>query len=109
LEQLEMELGEQRELAEGRLVEIGEYAEKYARLKTDLDAWKTQAACLPGDVVRATAEYRSLQAQFNRLFDDCSRYSTKFVAACEQIQKMREAHSAQIERISVSDARAPRC
>ncbi|VDK50127.1 unnamed protein product [Anisakis simplex] len=97
LEELELNVDMQSELATSRLQELQEMLEKNKNLMRQVETLKLNLKHTPSDVIKKSTEYIALQSQYSALFMETAQMRQQLEVARTQMASLRSAHAKQIE------------
>merc|ERR1719186_2146901 len=99
LEEMQLELEDQRELAGNRMNELESLETNYKECLKDVDRLKMDLSILPEYVVVETTEHKCLQSQFSVLYNEAMQLKTQLEDTRSQLQMSKNAHMRQIEQM----------
>lgn len=105
IQELEIQLADQVELANNRLKELESLHEEHKEALRTLDNLRIDAKCIPKEVIIETAEYKTLQSHFSVLYNEATQLKTQLLESRQLIIEMKNAHSRQIERMEHDELR----
>ncbi|KAJ0180706.1 hypothetical protein K1T71_004110 [Dendrolimus kikuchii] len=97
LEDVALELEEQRELATNRLAELDRLHRQHRDALKEVEKLKMDIRQLPESVIVETTEYKCLQSQFSVLYNESMQLKTALDEARMQLQNAKNLHMRQIE------------
>ncbi|XP_043237647.1 E3 ubiquitin-protein ligase Bre1-like [Amphibalanus amphitrite] len=99
IEEINLDLEEQRELATKRLQELEDLHRKHKDVLKEAEKLKMDLRQLPESVIVETPEYKCLQSQFSVLYNEWRQLRTQLEEAKQQQQSCTSAHLRQIEQM----------
>lgn len=105
IQDLEIKLNDQVELANNRLKELEALNEQHNEALLAIDKLKTEASCIPKEVIIETAEYKTLQSHFSVLYNEATQLKTQLLESRQLIMEMKNAHARQIDRMEHDELR----
>lgn len=108
IQELNIRLGEQTELAKNRLTELEELNEKYKEASLQIDKLQYEAQCIPRETITSSSEYKTLQSHFSVLYNEATQLKTQLVETRQLIFQMKNNHLQQIERMESEEIRIQR-
>ncbi|KPM08870.1 C3H4 ring finger protein [Sarcoptes scabiei] len=103
IEDLKLELEEQKEMASSRLVELEQLNNKYKETLKLLEKYKIDLQCLPDSVIKESAEFKSLQSHFSVLFNESMQLKTQLEETRQQLSNAKNYHIRQIEQMEAEE------
>lgn len=98
-ESVQGELQEAKDLNQSRLEEIQKLSTQLAEAKKEMDALKISQQPLPEALVKESAPYKSLQAQFSIAALEASQMRSCLDEAKALLVQARQQHFSQLEEI----------
>uniref|UniRef100_A0A6G1S4K8 E3 ubiquitin protein ligase n=1 Tax=Aceria tosichella TaxID=561515 RepID=A0A6G1S4K8_9ACAR len=108
IQELNIRLNDQTELAKSRLTELEELNDKYKDALLQIDKLQYEAKCIPRETITSSAEYKTLQSHFSVLYNEATQLKTQLVETRHLIFEMKNAHLRQIERMEAEEIRIQR-
>lgn len=105
IQELEIQLADQVELANNRLKELESLHEEHKEAIRTLENLRIDAKCIPKEVIIETAEYKTLQSHFSVLYNEATQLKTQLLESRQLIIEMKNAHARQIERMEHDELR----
>lgn len=105
IQELEIQLADQVELANNRLKELESLNEEHKEALRTIDNLRIDAKCIPKEVIIETAEYKTLQSHFSVLYNEATQLKTQLLESRQLIIEMKNAHARQIERMEHDELR----
>lgn len=105
IQDLELSLKCQTELADHRLKELEVLNEQYREALVSIDRLKSEARCLPREVIIESPEYKTLQSHFSVLYNEATQLKTQLLESRAMILEMKNGHSRQIDRMAIEEQR----
>lgn len=105
IQDLEIKLLDQAELANNRLKELESLHDRYKETLRTIEKLKFEASCIPRDVIIETAEYKTLQSHFSVLYNEATQLKTQLLESRTIIIDMKNSHSRQIDRMEHDELR----
>lgn len=105
LQELEIRLADQVELANNRLKELESLNEQHKDALLTIDKLKTEVRCIPKEVIIETAEYKTLQSHFSVLYNEATQLRSQLLESRQLIIEMKNAHARQIDRMEHDELR----
>lgn len=99
IQELELKLAEQLELATNRLKELENLTEQHTEAILTIDRLKSDAKCIPKEVILESSEYKTLQSHFSVLYNEATQLKTQLVESRALIVEMKTTHARHIERM----------
>lgn len=105
IQDLEIKLADQIEIANNRLKELESLNERHKEALLTIDDLRTEAKCIPKEVVIETPEYKTLQSHFSVLYNEATQLKTQLLESRTLIIEMKNAHARQIDRMEHDEIR----
>lgn len=99
VEGLQAQLTEARELGQSRLEEAQKLSTQLAEMKKEVDGLQLSQRALPESVVKDSATYKALQAQFTIAMQEGVQLRGLLEEAKGLLMAARQQHFAQLEEI----------
>lgn len=99
VDDLKLELEEQRELAASRLTELEALNEKHKETLKLVEDLKLDLRCLPINVIHETSEFKAMQSHFSILCNEANHLKTQLEETRTQLLTAKTVHMAQIEQM----------
>lgn len=108
IQELEIKLQDQVELANNRLNELESLNEQLKDALLIIDRLKIEARCIPKEVIIETSEYKTLQSHFSVLYNEATQLKTQLLESRTHIMETKNTHEGQIHRMQHDELRIQR-